>query len=274
MTTQTRAVPLGPGRRRRDPDGAARRRSRGRRRDLGHGRLPVLRRAHRRRRRARPRLRGRVPARWSVPFVLPALFSSTRGGYDAVFLAAMVVALAVSSVLILLSLEALRASDRRGSAVRRRFPRGRRAARSLRPDPIRPLCRHAHRRSGLRDSPPAQVSGAAAARGRNRDEDLSRGAPAAARHANLAARGPGRRATRARTEPRSGRCDLPPVCSPGTGRRGPQRLAAGGAAAADREPGVGCAPGTSPHVRDAARLGLERGLAEPDGDGRLGCIGR
>ncbi len=48
-----------------------------------------------------------------VPFVVPALVSSTRGGFDGAFLAAMVVALAVASVLILLSLEALKASDRR-----------------------------------------------------------------------------------------------------------------------------------------------------------------
>ena len=42
-----------------------------------------------------------------VPFVVPALVSSTPDGYDAAFLAAMVFALAAASVLIVLSLEAL-----------------------------------------------------------------------------------------------------------------------------------------------------------------------
>ena len=48
-----------------------------------------------------------------VPFVLPALVSSTPVGYDAAILALMVFALAASSVLIVLSLEALRASTGR-----------------------------------------------------------------------------------------------------------------------------------------------------------------
>lgn len=45
-----------------------------------------------------------------APFVLAALVSSTRDGYDAVFQAMMVFSLALVSVLIVLSLEALRAS--------------------------------------------------------------------------------------------------------------------------------------------------------------------
>jgi len=48
-----------------------------------------------------------------VPFVLPALVSSTQDGFDAAFQDTMVFALALASVLIVLSLEALRASTGR-----------------------------------------------------------------------------------------------------------------------------------------------------------------
>jgi hypothetical protein len=48
-----------------------------------------------------------------VPFLLPALVSSTQDGFDAVFQSAMVFALAVASVLIVLALAALRASTGR-----------------------------------------------------------------------------------------------------------------------------------------------------------------
>ena len=48
-----------------------------------------------------------------LPFVLPALVSGTRGDYDAAFLGLMVFALAAGSVLIVLSLRALRASGAR-----------------------------------------------------------------------------------------------------------------------------------------------------------------
>lgn len=45
-----------------------------------------------------------------VPFVLPALVSDTRGAYDAVFVVEMLLVLVAVAVLIVLSLEALRAS--------------------------------------------------------------------------------------------------------------------------------------------------------------------
>jgi hypothetical protein len=48
-----------------------------------------------------------------VPFVIPALSSSTPTGYDAAFQALMIFSLAIASVLIVISLQALRASTRR-----------------------------------------------------------------------------------------------------------------------------------------------------------------
>ncbi len=48
-----------------------------------------------------------------APFVIPALVTSTRGGYDAAFRTAMMFALAAACVLIVLALEALQASTRR-----------------------------------------------------------------------------------------------------------------------------------------------------------------
>jgi len=48
-----------------------------------------------------------------VPFVIPALLSSTEDGYDSVFRTLMILALAVASALLVLSLHALGASTRR-----------------------------------------------------------------------------------------------------------------------------------------------------------------
>ena len=68
-----------------------------------------------------------------------------------------------------------------------------------------------------------------------------------------------RRAARARPDRRHGARDLPPVRDPGSGGRGAERLAAGGPAAADREPRVGRAARAPPRLRDAARLGVGAG---------------
>ena len=66
-----------------------------------------LRRADRERRRAVPRLRVEYPPGALVPFVAPALLTSSQDGYDSAFATLMVFALIAAAVLIVLSLVAL-----------------------------------------------------------------------------------------------------------------------------------------------------------------------
>ena len=207
--------------------GFVRRRPRRAGRDLRHARLPALRRADRGRRPALPRLRGRIPARGPGAVRRSRRSSSsTPDGYDTAFQALMVLALGASSVLH-------RALARRAAAPRTAPSSGSVGAFLAGIALLGPfvltrfdlyaaaltlaaICAILHGRDRL---------GADAARRRDRDEDLSRGAAAAARGPDLEARRAGRRAARAGLDRRHGARDLPPVRDPRAGGRGPQRLA-------------------------------------------------
>ena len=108
------------------------------------------------------------------------------------------------------------------------------------------------------------------ARARDRDEDLPCRARAAPRSAGSALgwRPCGRAGDRPLGRERRPR--LPAVRAPRARGRRAERVAPAGAAAADREPRLGCPARAPPRPRHAARLGLRRRLPEPDGHGRLG----
>ena len=149
------------------------RRPRGRARDLGHARLPDLRRADGERRSALPRLRGRVPARGARSVraggarLLDAGWITTPS-----FQALMVFSLALASRADRALARGIARIHRSRRALRRRLPRGDGAARAVRADALRPLRRSGHPRRGLRDPARPQDPRAGAARGGDRDEDL------------------------------------------------------------------------------------------------------
>ena len=128
-----------------------------------------------------------------IPFVLPALVSSTSDRFETAFEALMTVFLATICVLIVIALQAFRAPPAQIAFSRRRLRSRCEPARPVHPDSLRPLRGDVHSRCDLRHPAPTPDARADPARSRDRDEDLPRRPRPSRRNPRLEAGRPRRR---------------------------------------------------------------------------------
>ena len=206
-----------------------------------------------------------------VPFVLPALVSSTPTGYDTAFQALMIFSLAGASALIVLSLAALRTSTARIALSLGCLLRGAGPARAVPADAVRPLRRHRDPRPpSVRSSIAAGTSGPCCSGSRSRRRSTPPCSCRCSSRGQRAREAPcGAAGDRAlRSAPRS-LVYLPfAVLAPeGVVRSVWRQL---GRPLQIESLGSGVLLALHHAARDAARLGVRLRLAEPDGHGRLG----